>query len=391
MDDFDLFEYASRPVANDEKYPAAEDFKSQLQDCLDDVKYDGTFSAFHSHATYTNPGLNLLNYGTVGLPLADRDAKGIAAICKQSPFGKGDHTVVDTSVRKTWEIDASEFVCGNPGWTSFLASLVDRVGKDLGVQGEFRAEPYKLLLYEEGAFFKAHRDSEKVPGMFGTLVVCLPSEHSGGEVRLLHGKEERILETSPTSAFDLSVLAWYSDVSHEVCPVTAGYRLVLTYNLVQDQTVPKQRATVLDESHARLERLLVSWKTDYPNLAKLVYPLEHQYTQASASLRNLKGHDAAKGKYIDRLCSKNGFYWFLARLTKEDEEEEYEEEDSYSLDHIVTPGGTAFDLKLEIDVEDEVLADIEMLYESRDADSEDEGEFTGNESMPSRLRYHDTV
>jgi hypothetical protein len=39
---------------------------------------------------------------------------------------------------------------------------------------------YKLVLYEDGGFFKPHKDSEKEPGMFASLVVQLPCRHSSG-------------------------------------------------------------------------------------------------------------------------------------------------------------------------------------------------------------------
>jgi hypothetical protein len=56
----------------------------------------------------------------------------------------------------------------------------------LGVKtDDIRAE-----LYEKGAMFKPHADSEKVKGMFGTLVISLPSAHFGGSVVLsLNGKQ----------------------------------------------------------------------------------------------------------------------------------------------------------------------------------------------------------
>lgn len=92
------------------------EFKSALLDCLDDVQHEGTYSAFHHAHTYVNPGLHIANYGSVGLPLATRDAEAISRICRQSPFGKGDQTVIDTSVRKTWELDKTEFRCQNPAW-----------------------------------------------------------------------------------------------------------------------------------------------------------------------------------------------------------------------------------------------------------------------------------
>jgi len=55
-----------------------------------------------------------------------------------------------------------------------------RVAEGLGVNGPIEAELYKLLVYDEGSFFVSHRDTEKVPGMFATLVLVLPSTSTGG-------------------------------------------------------------------------------------------------------------------------------------------------------------------------------------------------------------------
>jgi hypothetical protein len=43
---------------------------------------------------------------------------------------------------------------------------------------------YKLLIYNEGSFFVSHRDTEKAPVMFATLVIVLPSALSGGELQM---------------------------------------------------------------------------------------------------------------------------------------------------------------------------------------------------------------
>lgn len=258
-----------------------------------------------------------------------------------------------------------------------------------------RVERYKLLLYETGAFFKAHKDSEKSPGMFGTLVICLPSEQTGGEMHLVRGGKTRILETAKRSQYDLSTLAWYSDVHHEIKPVASGYRLILTYNLLQDQRMPRQTASMLDGSHARLEKLLRVWAKELHCIDKLIYPLEHQYTEASLSQKSLKGPDAAKARYVESLCMKHGVFWFLGRMTKETSEDDdfdcIDEDERLSLDCFVTLAGK----KLVVDIvdvsEDQILADADDLYAERGADSENEGEFTGNESMPSTFRYRDTV
>jgi hypothetical protein len=44
--------------------------------------------------------------------------------------------------------------------------------------------------------------------MFGTLVICPPSQHAGGAVHLKHGPEEMTFDTAELSAFNSSFLAW---------------------------------------------------------------------------------------------------------------------------------------------------------------------------------------
>jgi hypothetical protein len=231
--------------------------------------------------------------------------------------------------------------------------------------------------------------------MFGTLVICLPSEHTGGEVHLVRGGKTRILETAKQSQHGLSALAWYSDVQHEIKPVTSGYRLVLTYNILQDQRMPRQTASMLDASHARLEKLLRVWAKKLQYIEKLIYPLEHQYTEASLCQNSLKGPDAAKARYIESLCMKHGVFWFLGRVTKEisvDDESYYTDEDErLFLDYLVTPAGKRLGVNIVHVSKDQILADADNLYAERRADSEDVGGFTGNASMPSTFRYRDTV
>lgn len=170
------------------------------------------------------------------------------------------------------------------------------------------SSPTSFFCTKKAHFSKHIAIRKKYPGMYGTLVICLPSEHTSGEVLLVHSSNKREIATSPSSAYNLSAAAWYSDVQHEIKPVTSGYRLVLTHNLIQDPGLPMQMAARLDTRHAQLRKLLRRWLTDYLHLKYLIYPLEHQYTQSSLSLSQLKGHDAAKGHYLEHLCSENGFY-----------------------------------------------------------------------------------
>lgn len=117
--------------------------------------------------------------------------------------------------------------------------------------------------------------------MFGTMVICLPSAHEGGEIILRHnGAEQRF----PTAIYQPSAACWYSDVTHEVLEITSGYRLVLTFNLVQSANVPYAlSAASHDLQNLGLERALRAWMyfvrgapacADCAN--ELVYILDHK-------------------------------------------------------------------------------------------------------------------
>ena len=94
--------------------------------------------------------------------------------------------------------------------------------------------------------FKPHRDSEKADGMFATMVICISSEHEGGDVVVRLGQEAKKYSTAMHSEWKCSYLAWYADVLHEVRPVETGARVVLTYNLIyngQEQIPNPTKAT----------------------------------------------------------------------------------------------------------------------------------------------------
>jgi len=71
-----------------------------------------------------------------------------------------------------------------------LDRIVAQVTEGLGVSDPVRAEFYKLLVYEPGSFFVGHRDTEKAPGMFATLLVVLPSSFEGGELLVCYQGRE---------------------------------------------------------------------------------------------------------------------------------------------------------------------------------------------------------
>jgi len=123
-----------------------------------------------------------------------------------------------------------------------LKSLIKRISHELHLEGKNMpvAKLYKLLLYEQGGHFLPHKDTEKEKGMFATLIVQLPSRHTGGELIVSHGGNTVTCDfgqSSGKSPFSCFFAAHYADVEHEVTPITSGYRLALVYSLVLGQDV----------------------------------------------------------------------------------------------------------------------------------------------------------
>lgn len=91
--------------------------------------------------------------------------------------------MVEYSADLIWKLNHGQFRTVNPSWPAFLESNKQDVAHGLGLAlSDFDVEPDKLLLYEKGSFMRRHKDSEMTPGVTGRLVICLPSEHTGGEV-----------------------------------------------------------------------------------------------------------------------------------------------------------------------------------------------------------------
>ncbi|KAJ8122089.1 hypothetical protein ONZ43_g1627 [Nemania bipapillata] len=371
-------------------------WKDELTRTIDAIEACGEFATRKQYSQFANPGLQIGDT-LIALPLDPAQVPLIRDASRQAPFGRRDKTLVDTSVRDTWEIDASKFHIANPAWATFVHSTLQDVAADLGMSG-VKTELYKLLLYEKGSFFKRHKDSEKAPGMVATLSICLPSRYKGGEVHLSHAGKNRAFDTSQ-SLFDIFALAWYADVTHEIKPIEDGHRLVLIYNIMQTGDGVTS-ASFLTRQDEKLQKA-ISKLNSQPRMPKrLLYFLEHQYSQASLRIDHLKGRDRAVGQTLREACTRSGWYMFLCNVTKtESNAEDYERYSScyydeekvpeLVIDTVATCSAQVFASNIELN-EKEILGS-DPYSDFRGADSESEGEETGNEGATMEYRYHDSA
>ena len=135
--------------------------KNDLCNRISEVHSAGSFATFGVIDSFVHPGISIDPIGTLRLPLSEEDARTLIQASHKAPFGKGTETVIDGSVRKTWEIDAGKIQFLNKEWQRCLNRTVEHVVRELGVADgsvNVRAEFYKMLLYEKGAMFKAHKE-----------------------------------------------------------------------------------------------------------------------------------------------------------------------------------------------------------------------------------------
>ena len=176
--------------------------------------------------------------------------------CSPAPFGdlRKMKTVLDPDVRQAYELESNRFkierehtymsqsrmVNDIPGRTWIARHIEDSFTPGRSV----KLERYKLNVYSGGGFFKSHVDSPSDDEMIGTLVLCLPSPHKGGELCVSHDGLEHVFDFSNHSG-DKRKIQWaaiYSDSFYEVKPVLEGHRVTITYNITLPSSVyHKQR------------------------------------------------------------------------------------------------------------------------------------------------------
>ena len=147
--------------------------------------------------------------------------------CSTASFGLDDKTVTDKSYRDALKLEPENFQTDfQVANTSILSSITSIMSMETSI----RADLYKLNVYSTGGHFKAHVDTPQSKEMFGSLVVCLPSQFTGGALVTRHQGRQVTFDWSSSSPAT-QWAAFYSDVEHEVLPVTSGHRITLTYNL----------------------------------------------------------------------------------------------------------------------------------------------------------------
>ncbi|KAF9648980.1 hypothetical protein BDM02DRAFT_3269016 [Thelephora ganbajun] len=238
----------------------------------------------------------------------------LTAACDTATFGRGNDDVYDESYRKAVKMDASNFsVQLDLAGSGLMTTIEDQLLQGEAEKMRIRAELYKLNVYNEGSFFKAHRDTPRGTDMLGSLVITYPTSHEGGELALRHKDREWKFDASSLTVTQpspsLAYVAFYSDIEHEVLEVTSGRRVTITYNLYLVDPASRPGVSAITPNLKSTSNLqttlhgLLKSPEFLPDGGILGFGLAHLYpvtfeTELREMANYLKGEDA----HVYRAC-----------------------------------------------------------------------------------------
>jgi len=238
-----------------------------------------------------------------------------------------------------WELDHTQFHLTNLAWPSFFDKIAFDIVKDFELYYAELAHP-RLTLYRPGSFV----EREKGPltkDAYGTLLICLPSEHQGADITLSSEGQLYHLSTAHSSAQDLSVMGWTSSFDHQVSRLDSGYRLTISYNLHQTEPVSAPSSRQNKESEC-VAKILKEWPRNDRIFYKYLYSLDDKSRGRPLSLAGMKGRDREVYQTLNSFCIEAKLFMLFAEITHEVVDNRGVKRISSSIDRVYT----ADDLRL---------------------------------------------
>ena len=281
--------------------------RAALVQLLESIDRPGDYCT-HGRLFVPMPRIEVDQVGTIAFPVLEMQTQALIRAAERAPYGRGPETLIDDTVRAGWQLDAKKVHLGGDGWKNTFTQILGEVSTGLGYPVEqVCAEFYKLLIYGPGGFFSAHRDTEKKDGMVATLVIALPTAGAGGELVIDHKGRKTVVDMGPRDPSELAFAAFFADCVHEVRAVTEGYRITLTYNLILQNGATGAapgNAPYYGDQVETIATLLSEWGRDDEAEDKIVWLLEHDYSEAGLSFATLKNVDAALGRVLTQAARR---------------------------------------------------------------------------------------
>lgn len=154
--------------------------------------------------------------------------------------------------------------------------------------------------------------------VFARAHIVLPSQFAGGAMQISHGQSCSLLDEPQQSILRTTAYAWHADAMPTMQPISSGYRIALSYDLLYAPETPRPSLPDDCDAAAELLRVLLSWKQsiDAHMPRKIIYLLDGYYPNASLRDYYMTGADAHKVTLLDKVARQHGFELGLATFER---------------------------------------------------------------------------
>ena len=220
--------------------------------------------------------------------------------------------------------------------------------------------------------------------MFGSLVVVFPTPHEGGALSLRHHGHEWTFDSAEALATvdqpNIGFVAFFSDIEHEVAPVTSGHRITLTYNLyfdgvsrsvsesdaVSNHLIPPELQPPNQEGFREAFKVLLGNPEFMADGGTLAFGLRHVYP-IKGSLKHvynvLKGSDAVVYQSMRALGFDPVLYVYYDEDSNFEDDEDDEDHDEDGEDHGALSQGAMADELIYFDDSYSYMTIMEIVQE----------------------------
>lgn len=98
------------------------------------------------------PQIYIEGVSTLSFPIPDDQIATLVRRAERAPYGKGEKTIVDTSVRKVWQIARNSVRIGGKSWTANFENILSKVS---AWDARVRPYPTKGRIIAQRSFFAA--------------------------------------------------------------------------------------------------------------------------------------------------------------------------------------------------------------------------------------------
>ena len=92
---------------------------ANLLDSLRSVERPGDFCVGGIREVFM-PAIDVDGVGRIAFPILPAQARELIAIAEAAPYGRGEETLVDRQVRRTWQVDSAKVRIGGRHWEKTL-------------------------------------------------------------------------------------------------------------------------------------------------------------------------------------------------------------------------------------------------------------------------------